>query len=471
MITSIISRFRNLIVLFRQSLSGVEEDYTQGSIRRAIVLLSIPMILEMMMESVFAVVDIFFVNRLGPHAVSVVGLTESVITIIYSVAIGLSAAATAVIARRIGEKNKDAASSTAIQVIIITLVASVILSIPGSYFAGSILHIMGAEPDAVATGAGYTRIMFSWSGVIMFLFVINGIYRGAGDASIAMRSLWIANICNIILDYLLIFGIGPFPEMGLEGAATATVIGRGIGVAYQLYHLARGKAIIKIARRHFVLHKKTIYAIIDVATPATVQFIIASASWIVLAAFVAQSGSDASAGYQTAIRLVIFFILPAWGMSNAAATLVGQNLGANHPQRAEESVLKTARYNAIFMGSVSLIFIFFSRPLIQIFTPVTNAAQIDYAVLALRIISSGYLFYGIGMVITQAFNGAGDTRTPTIINFFGFWTIQIPLAYLLSHTFALGPTGVFIAIPVSETCIAITSYILFKKGKWKTVNI
>lgn len=465
------NKFAILFVQLKKALSGEEQDYTTGSVRKAIFMLSVPMILEMMMESVFAVVDIFFVNRLGADAVSIVGLTESVNTIIYSVAIGMSAAATAVISRRIGEKNKEAAALTAVQVIALTILASLILSIPAALFSEDILHLMGAEPSAIASGSGYTRIMFSSSAVIMFLFVINGIYRGAGDASIAMRSLWIANICNIILDYLLIFGIGPFPELGIEGAAIATVIGRGIGVTYQLYHLAKGKGVVKIMKHHFNLSKKIIISLIEVASPATVQFLIASASWVVLAAFVAQSGSDASAGYQTGIRLVLFFILPAWGMSNAAATLVGQNLGAKQTARAEKSVLTTAKYNAVFMGSVSLIFLFFSHAIIELFTPAINVEQIQYAVLSLRIISAGYIFYGIGMVITMAFNGAGDTRTPTIINFFGFWTFQIPLAYLLSHTFSLGPTGVFIAIPVAETAIAIISFIIFKKGKWKTIKV
>lgn len=457
--------------MLRSSLSGEEHDYTQGSIPKAIFLLSIPMILEMMMESVFAVVDILFVNRLGAHAVSVVGLTESVITLVYSLAIGLSAAATAIIARRIGEKNKEGAAVTTVQVIIVTLFVTALVSIPGYLYAENILSLMGAEQEAIDKGSGYTRIMFTWSGVIMFLFVINGIYRGAGDASIAMKSLWIANICNIILDYLLIFGIGPFPELGLEGAAYATVIGRGIGVVYQCAHLIQGKGVVKILRRHLILDKKVIRSIFEIASPATFQFIIASASWIVLAAIVAQSGSDASAGYQTAIRLIIFFILPAWGMSNAAATLVGQNLGAKHPLRAEQSVFKTAKYNAIFMGFVSLLFLFFSKSIIQIFTPTATSAQIHYAVLALRIISSGYLFYGIGMVITQAFNGAGDTRTPTVINFFGFWTLQIPLAYVLAIVFNLGPLGAFIAIPVAETAIAVVSFIIFKKGQWKLMEV
>lgn len=471
MLSKYIDKIRHGYSLFKKALSGEEQDYTSGSIGKAIFLLSVPMIFEMMMESVFAVVDIFFVNRLGSDAVSIVGLTESVNTIIYSVAIGISTAATALISRRIGEKNREAAATTAVQVIALTCVASAAISIPAFLFSEDILRLMGAEPAAIAGGAGYTRILFGSSAVIMFLFVINGIFRGAGDATIAMRSLWIANICNIVLDYLLIFGIGPFPELGIQGAAIATATGRGIGVIYQLYHLTGASGIVHIAKRHLTFNDNIIRALINVASPATLQFIIASASWVVLAAFVAQSGSDASAGYQTSIRLVLFFILPAWGMSNAAATLVGQNLGAQQIGRAEESVFRTAKYNAVFMGSVSLLFLSFSKPLVLLFIPAHQTEQVQFAVLSLQIICSGFLFYGIGMVITMAFNGAGDTRTPTLVNLFGFWLFQIPLAYLLSHTFKLEAMGVFIAIPVAESAIAIAGFIIFKRGTWKTVTV
>ncbi|MBC7886326.1 MAG: MATE family efflux transporter [Ferruginibacter sp.] len=456
--------------LIRQSLNGVEQDYTTGSIRKAVILLAIPMMLEMCMESVFAVVDIYFVSHLGKHATSIVGLTESVITIVYSLAIGISMAATAMVARRVGEKNSKAASKAGMQAIFLSLAITLAISIPGFIYSAEILRLMGAEETAIETGIGYTRIIMGGSLVIMLLFLINGIFRGAGDAMMAMKSLWIANICNILLCPLLIRGLGPIPAFGIEGAAIATTIGRGIGVCYQLYHLFNGKRLIQFTIKHLAPDWSVIRSIIDIAWPATLQFLIGSGSWIVLASLVVTTGhSDASAGYQIAIRLIMFFLLPAWGMSNAAATLVGQNLGALSPQRAEESVIKTAKYNAIFMGLVSVILLVFASFFISFFTK--EAAVSYYAVLAVRIVSAGYIFYGIGMVMANAFNGAGDTRTPTIINLFGFWFFQIPLAWLLSKTFDMGPVGVFIAIPVAETAISIAAYILFKRGKWKLKKV
>jgi putative MATE family efflux protein len=451
--------------LTRQAVSGEPQDYTTGSIRKAVFMLSIPMILEMIMESVFAIVDLFFVGKLGKHAVSTVGLTESVITIIYSLAIGISMAATAIVARRVGEKNYDAAARSGVQAIILAFIINIFISIAGVVFAADILHLMGAETATIETGHTYTRLMMGGSMVIMLLFLINGIFRGAGNAVIAMKSLWLANTFNIILCPLLIYGIGPFPEMGLTGAAVATTTGRGIGVCYQLYHLFKGNNILKFQAKHFVYDGKLIRSIITIATPGTFQFIIGSCSWILLAKLVAETGhSAASAGYQTAIRIVIFFILPAWGMSNAAATLVGQNLGAKQPQRAAESVTKTATYNAIFMGVVSLLFLFGAGPVVSVFT---QQAEVKvYAVNALRIISSGYIFYGIGMVMINAFNGAGDTWTPTWINLAGFWLFQIPFAYLLAKYTSLGVTGVFIAIPVTETLISITALVFFKQNRW-----
>ncbi len=464
------NRISTVFSLIRQSLNGELQDYTTGSIRKAVILLAIPMMLEMCMESVFAVVDIYFVSHLGKHATSIVGLTESVITIVYSLAIGISMAATALVARRVGEKNNIAASKAGMQSIFISLAITIAVSIPGFIYSADILRLLGAEEAAVETGVGYTRIIMGGSLVIMLLFLINGIFRGAGDAMMAMKSLWLANICNIILCPVLIRGLGPIPAFGIEGAAMATTIGRGIGVCYQLYHLFNGRRLIQFTLRHLAPDWAIIRSIIDIAWPATLQFLIASGSWIVLASLVVTTGhSDASAGYQIAIRLVMFFILPAWGMSNAAATLVGQNLGALHPQRAEESVIKTARYNAIFMALVSIILMVFAPYLISFFTK--EAAVTSYAILALRIISAGYIFYGIGMVMANAFNGAGDTRTPTIINLFGFWFFQIPLAWLLSKTLQMGPTGVFIAIPVAETAISIAAYILFKRGKWKLKKV
>ena len=463
-------RLSNIFSLIRQSLNGELLDYTQGSIRKAVILLAIPMMLEMSMESVFAVVDIYFVSHLGKHAVSVVGLTESVITIVYSLAIGISMAATAMVARRIGEKNPEAATKAGMQSILVSLVITLAISIPGFIYAADILRLMGAEPAAVETGVQYTRIIMGGSMVIMLLFLINGIFRGAGDAMMAMKSLWLANICNIILCPILIRGLGPIPAFGLMGAAMATTIGRGIGVCYQLYHLFNGKRLVKFTLKLLTPDWPIIRTLIDISWPATLQFLIGSGSWIVLASLVVQTGhSDASAGYQIAIRIVLFFILPAWGMSNAAATLVGQNLGAGQPERAELSVIKTAKYNAIFMGVVSLIFLLFAELIISFFTKDEIVKR--YAVNALRIVSAGYVFYGIGMVMANAFNGAGDTRIPTIINLFGFWFFQIPLAWLLSKTFEWGPTGVFVAIPIAETAIAIAAYILFKKGRWKLKKI
>ncbi|HMO60796.1 MAG TPA: MATE family efflux transporter [Ferruginibacter sp.] len=464
------SRLSAFIQLIRQSLNGEAQDYTTGSIRRAVILLAIPMILEMCMESVFAVVDIFFVSHLGKHAVSTVGLTESVITIVYSLAIGISMAATAIVARRVGEKDYKAASKAAAQSVLVATVITIAISITGVVFAADILRLIGAEAATIESGTIYTRIIFGGSIVIMLLFLINGIFRGAGDAMMAMKSLWIANISNIILCPLLIRGFGPVPAMGLTGAAIATTIGRGIGVCYQLYHLLNGQKLVRFGLRQLRPDWPLIRSVIDIAWPATLQFIIASGSWIVLASLVVTTGhSEASAGYQIAIRIIMFFLLPAWGLSNAAATLTGQNLGALQPLRAEESVLKTAKYNAIFMGSMSVLLIVFAKPIIAFFTKDTQIA--DYGILAVRILSAGYIFYGVGMVMANAFNGAGDTRTPTLINLIGFWCFQVPLAYALAKATTLGVTGVFIAVPVAETAISIAAFLLFKQGKWKLKKV
>ncbi len=464
------SRLSHFFSLVLRAIRGDEHDYTQGSIRVAIVLLAIPMILELSLESVFAVVDMFFVGRLGAHAIATVGLTEASLAIIYSMAIGLSTAATAVVSRRIGEKNPDAAAHAGMQSLLIALFFTIIISTCGIIFAPDILRIMGAQPEVVKEGAVFTRIMLGGSVVIILLFLINGIFRGAGDAAMAMRSLWIASLLNIILCPMLINGYGPFPELGLKGAAIATTIGRGTGVIYQCYHLFKGKGIIKVKLHHFKWDTPVIRTLIDVAWPATLQFLIQSGSWIVLTMLVATTGgTDASAGYQVAIRNVVFFILPAWGMSNAAATLVGQNLGAKQPGRAEKSVLLTTKYNIFFMTSVMLLFLLLASPIISIFTkePVVH----HFGVLSLQIIGAGYIFYGIGMVMIQSLNGAGDTKTPTWINFVCFWLFQIPLAYLLAKPFRMGPIGAFIAIPVAEALIAVAAYYYFKKGKWKEVKV
>jgi putative MATE family efflux protein len=463
-------RIKSFFSLFKLALSSQEQDYTQGSIRRAVFLLAVPMILEMCMESVFAVVDIYFVGHLGKNeAVSTVVLTESVLTIVYSLAIGLSMAATALVARRIGEKNPEAASKAGMQSLLIAFLFTAVISTTGLFFAPNVLKLMGASAETIHIGTNYTRTIYGGSIVIMLLFLINGIFRGAGDASMAMRSLWIANICNIILCPVLIYGVGPIPGFGITGAAMATTIGRGIGVLYQLYHLFSGKRVIKVRRQDFIPDWPIIKSISNIAWTGTAQFLIASASWMVLARIMAEFGDTAVAGYGVAIRLIMFFLLPAWGMSNAAATLVGQNLGAQKPERAEQSVWRTAKYNTIFMIFVTLVFMIFAQPIVAFMNK--DVTVESYAVMALRIVSLGYIFFGVGMVVTNAFNGAGDTRTPTLINIFGFWMFQVPLAFLLAMVFKLGPKGVFIAIVLAETGITIAGIILFRKGKWKKVKI
>ena len=464
------NKFSHFTSLVWQSIKGGEYDYTQGSIRVAIVLLAVPMILELMLESVFAVVDMFFVGKLGSNAIQTVGLTESVITLVYTIAIGLSAAATAMVARRVGEKNPEGAAHAGAQSILIGLAVTIVISILGVVYAEEILRLMKADEEVIKEGVLFTRIMFGGSIAIILLFLINGIFRGAGDAAIAMRSLWLASGINIFLCPILIYGWGPFPELGLKGAAIATTIGRGIGVIYQCYYLFGKKGVIKIRSSHFKWDWPVIKSLFGISWPAIFQFFMASGSWIILARLVAEiGGKEASAGYQIAIRNVVFFILPAWGLSNAAAALVGQNLGAGKPDRAEMSVRLTTKYNAIFMSFVMLLFVVFATPIVDVFTDGKEA--IAYGSLALRIIGTGYIFYGIGMVMIQALNGAGDTKTPTWLNFFAFWIFQIPLAYLLAKGFNMGTTGVFIAIPVAETFLALAAWYYFRKGKWKEVKI
>lgn len=466
------SKLSHYFTLLKQAINGHEMDYTTGSLRKAVLMLAIPMMLEMCMESVFAVVDLYFVGHLkdASHAIQTVGLTESVLTIIYSLAIGMSMAATAVVARRIGEKNPEAAAHAGIQAIVIALAVTILISITGWIYAADILRWMGASADTVLKGTGFVRIMMGASIVIMLLFLINGIFRGAGNAAMAMKSLWLANLCNIILCPILINGLGPIPALGLEGAAWATVIGRGSGVVYQLFHLIKGNSQLNIKEDHWGPDWVVISSLVKIAAPGILQFVIGSCSWIFLAQLVATTGGETgSAGYQTALRLMMFFLLPAWGLSNSAATLVGQNLGANQLQRAEESVMKTIYYNVIFMAVVTVLFWVLGNYFVSFFT--TDEAIRKVAAQAGRIIASGYIFYGIGMVMMNTFNGAGDTWTPTIINFCGFWLIQIPLAYILAKYFAWGPLGVFIAIPVAETAITLAGYFYFKKGKWKTIKV
>jgi len=461
-----------ILSVIKQSLSGKELDFTEGSIRKAVILLAIPMMLEMAMESIFALVDLYFVGHLHNSSIAIqtVGLTESVLTIIYSLAIGMSMAATAVVARRVGEKDPVAASKAGMQAIVVAVVLNLILSFFAFIYAADILILMGASAQTAIEGVPFIRIMMGSSTIIVLLFLINGIFRGAGNAAIAMKSLMIANFANILLCPLLINGLGPIPAFGLTGAAIATTIGRGLGVCYQIYHLSNGKGLLKPKLAYFKPHFEQIKALLKIATPGIFQFVIASCSWIFLAQLVATTGGDhGSAGYQTALRLMMFFMLPAWGMSNAAATLVGQNLGAKKIERAEQSVMKTAKYVAIYMLTVMLLTFAFGHYFISFFS--NDPLIREFARTALNIMSAGYIFYGMGMVLISTFNGAGDTWTPTKVNFFGFWLFQIPLAYLLAKYFNLGPEGVFIAIPVAEIGIAIAGFILFKKGRWKTINV
>jgi len=458
--------------VLKQALAGREVDLTSISIKRAIVLLAIPMMLEMAMESVFALVDLYFVGHLDNSriAIQTVGLTESVLTVIYSLAIGLSMAATAVVARRIGEKNPEAAAKAGMQTIVMASVINVAISIAGFLYAKDILLIMGASTETATHGTNFVRIMMGGSIIIVMLFLINGIFRGAGNAAIAMRSLWIANIANIILCPIFIRGLGPIPAFGLTGAAMATTLGRSLGVSYQVYCLWNGKNILKIRPQYFIPEWEQIKAITKIAAPGILQFVIASCSWIFLAELVATTGGDTgSAGYQTSLRLMMFFLLPIWGLSNAAATLVGQNLGAGHVDRAEQSVFQTIRYAVVILAVVSILFLTCGNLFASFFTE--DEAVRDVATLSLRILSFGFIIYGMGMIFTSAFNGAGDTSTPTKINLFTFWVFQIPFAYLLAKYFEMGPKGVFISIPTAEIGLTIAAYILFKKGKWKKTQV
>ncbi|HLP64856.1 MATE family efflux transporter [Flavobacterium sp.] len=466
------NKISSIFQLIKQSLKGEEHDYTKGNVKIAILLLSVPMILELSLESVFAVVDIYFVGHLpnANVAVATVGLTEAVISLIYTLGIGLSTGATAIVARRVGEKDFIEASKSGAQAITVSFLISLIVAFLGVYFASDILALMGAQPEVITEGTIFAQIIFASSPAIILLFLINGIFRGAGDAAMAMRSLWIASLINIILCPLLIYGYGPFPELGLMGAAIATATGRTIGVIYQCYHLFAKSRTIKIYNHYFKPNFEIIKSLLNISMPAMLQFFIQSGSWIVLTYLVSITGStDASAGYQIAIRNLVFFILPAWGLSNAAATLVGQNLGAKQPDRAQLSVLLTTKYNIIFMSLVTFLFVFFSEFIISLYTE--NAVIANYGSQALRIMGLGFIFYGIGMVMIQSLNGAGDTKTPTWINIFCFWIIQVPLAWLLAVYFQLGPIGAFIAIPTAETVLALLAFYFFKKGKWKTVEV
>lgn len=460
---------KRIFQLFKEAVSGKEQNFTKGSIRRAVFMLSVPMILEMLMESIFAIVDIFYVSQVSVNAVATIGLTESVITLVYAIAIGLSMAATAVVARRIGEEDKKGASQAAVQIIILGIVVSLGVSAIGVFYPKDILSLMGGEPDLIAEGYGYTQVLMAGNVTIMLLFLINAIFRGAGDASVAMWALVVSNGLNIILDPLFIFGIGPFPEYGVMGAAVATTIGRGTAVIFQLLVLFYGWGRIKIGFKDLVLKIEIMLNLIKVSLGGIGQFIIGTSSWVFLMRIMSEFGSEVLAGYTIAIRIMMFTFLPAWGMSNAAATLVGQNLGAQKPDRAEQSVWKTGKYSAIFMGLVSIIYLIFAPEIMFLFNQEPEVVR--QGALCLRVISSGYIFYGYGMVVINAFNGSGDTRTPTYINFVCFWLFQLPFAYLMALNLEFGPMGIFLAITLAEVLIAILGIIWFKKGKWKLVKV
>jgi putative MATE family efflux protein len=463
-----------LFAAVRQAVQGahVNYDYTEGSIGRAILLLSVPMVLEMLMESVFVVCDVFFVGRLGKEAVATVGLTESMMTLVYTLAIGLSIGATAMVARRVGEHDSEGAAHTAAQTIMLGLGVSLAIGVAGIVFAPHLLALMGAEPAVIARGSGFTRVMLGCNASVVMLFLINAVFRGAGDAAVAMRVLWLANAINIVLGPCLIFGLGPFPELGVTGAAMATSIGRGTGALFAFSKLLREGGRVRLMRRHFRLDTVLMGRLVRLSGTAAFQVFVGMASWIGLMLILAHFGSAAVAGNTIGLRVIMFALLPSWGMSNAAATLVGQSLGAGKPERAEQAVWRASFYNMIFLGSIGLLFIIFADPIVSIFTHAAAGPEVQrYGVECLRIVSCGFLFYAYGMVITQSFNGAGDTRTPTIINVFIFWLLEIPLAYTLAFVFGLGPRGVFLAVTISFSALAVVSALVFRRGRWKTKKV
>lgn len=459
------SRLREGFQDVRDSLKGVEQDYTSVNIGRAVTLLAIPMVLELSLEAVFAVCDVFFLARLGPEAVATVGITEAMLTNVFAIATGLAMGTTALVARRCGEKNPKAASNIAVQSIYLGFAVSVPIAFVGYYFAEDLLALMGASDSVISTGSGFTRVMLVGNVTIMLLFLINAVFRGAGDPAIAMRSLWLANGINIVLDPCLIFGLGPFPEMGVIGAAVATTFARGSGVLYQFHLLASDRSRICLGKKDLRIDWTAMRKLVKVSLGGILQFLIATASWQGLVRIIAIFGSSALAGYTIALRVIIFAILPSWGMSNAAATLVGQNLGAGKPERAQKSVKLTALANMAFLGMVTVVFVLFAETITEFFTD--DREVVTYGVDCLRFISYGYVFYAWGMVITQAFNGAGDTYTPTAINLFCYWLFQIPMAYILALKTNLGANGVFIAITISESLLAVIAFLVFRRGRWK----
>ena len=453
----------------REALAGAHgRDFTEGPIGRAIFILAVPMVLEMLMESIFVIVDVFVVAHLGADAVATVGLTESFMTVLYALAMGVSIGAGAMVARRIGEKDSDGAAHTAAQVVMLGLVISLVLGGVGAWAAPQLLGLMGAS-EGVIRNVVFSRVMLGGCASVVMLYLLNSILRSSGDAATAMRVLWLANGINIILGPSLVFGWGPFPKMGIVGAAIATTTGRGIGAVFALSRLLRPASRVYVKRHHFHFDPSLIVRVLNLSSAATFQVFVGMASWIGLVRIIAEFGSDALAGWTIGIRVIAFAILPSYGMSNAAATMVGQALGAKKPERAEQAVWKAGKYNAVFLGGVGVLFVVFTHQIVRIFTADANVAR--FAVDALRTIACGFLFYGYGMVLTQAFNGAGDTRTPTWINIGIFWVFEIPLAFLLAHTFHLGPEGAFVAATVAFCSLAVVSGILFRRGSWKVRSV
>ena len=458
--------FASLFADAREAIRGdAHRDFTQERIGRAITLLAIPMVLEASMESLFAIADMFWVAKLGSDAVATVGLTEAVLTLLYAVAMGLSTATAAVVARRIGEKNHDGAADAAMQAILLGFVFAGVIGIAGAWFAPDVLRLMGASDSIVRIGSGYARVEYGSSAAVMLLFLINGVFRGAGDAALAMRVLWIANLVNILLNPLLIFGIGFFPRLGVLGSGVGTAVGRSTGVLIQLWALTRARSRVRAQRKHFRLHPEVMRMLIKISTGGIFQYFVGVASWIGLVRMAASFGSIAVAGYTLAIRIVIFALLPSWGMANAAATLVGQNLGAKQPDRAEQSVWRAGVYNMIFLGLVALTFVILARPLVSIFTGDEGVVRV--AAQALRLISYGYIFYAWGMVMVSSFNGSGDTYTPTLLNVICYWFLRIPLAWILAFRTSLGPNGIFLAIPIADSALAVVAVVVFRTGRWK----
>lgn len=462
---SVASTWRDL----RDALRGTRHDYTAGPIGRAIFLLAVPMVLEMVMESLFAVSDVFWVARLGADAVATVGLTESLMIVVYTIAIGLSIAASATVARRIGERDPEAAARAVVQAIALGGVISGTLAVAGAFFAPVLLAVMGASGEVLASGTMFTRVMLGGSFTAFLLFMINGGFRGAGDAAVAMRVLWVSNAINIVLGPLLIFGVGPLPRLGVTGAAIATTIGRGTGVLFALSRLVRGSGHLAVRRRHLRLELDTMMRMLRMSGSATFQVLVGSMSWIGLIRIMASFGSVAMAGYTIAIRLVVFALLPAWGLGNAAATMVGQSLGATNPGRAEQSVWTAARYNVVFLGLMGLVFIVFAPLIVSAFT--ADPAVAAVAVFGLRAIGVGFPFFAYGMVLTQSFNGAGDTWTPTKINLGAFWLFEIPFAWVMARQFGVGYRGVFVAVLAAYTLLAGVSAVLFRRGGWKKKHV